>query len=327
MLKQLKWGLIGCGDISRKRVAPALRDLANCDFVSVNRAQYDQAESFAREFDARKWFRTWEKLLQDSEIEAVYVATPVNLHCEQTVAAAEAGKHVLCEKPMGMNTAECDTMIEACRSNNVKLGVAYYRHHYPVIARIKEVISSGEIGGIVFAQINAFEYFNPQPGVDRYWFMKKDLAGGGPMFDFGCHRIEVLLNIFGSIAVTEGFVGNLVFEREVDDTATAFFHFDSGPNAVLNVTHAVYESQDTLDIFGTKGSIHVARLNAGNMTVKTPDGERTEDHPPHANIHQPLVDDFTQAVLGDSEPSVGGDIGREVNRVEEEIYRRGSIIG
>jgi len=325
-MKTLKWGLIGCGDISGKRVAPALRDLPNCDFTAVNRAQFDLAESFAREFGARKCFRTWEELLRDDEIEAVYVATPVYLHCEQTVAAAEAGKHVLCEKPMGMNTAECDTMISACRSNNVQLGIAYYRHHYPVIARIKEIINSGEIGQAVFAQINAFEYFNPQPGDSRYWFMEKDRAGGGPMFDFGCHRIEVLLNIFGQVSLTKGFIGRLVFEREVDDTATAFFHFDFGPNAVLNVTHAVYESQDTLDIFCTKGSIHVSRLNTGCMTVKTHGEERTEDHPPHANIHQPLIDNFTQAVLDDREPPVGGDTGREVNRIEEEIYSGGKSI-
>jgi len=320
-MKQLKWGLIGCGDISKKRVAPALRDLGNCDFVAVNRARYELAKPFAEQFGARKWYRTWEELLHDDDIEAVYVATPVYLHCEQTIAAAGAGKHVLCEKPMGMTTAECDRMIDACRNAGVRLGIAYYRHFYPVICRIKELLASGVIGQPVFAQINAFEFFNPGPDHSRYWFMKKELAGGGPMFDFGCHRIEVLLNIFGAVEVVRGFVSRLVFEREVEDTATAVFHFESGPNTVLNVTHAALESQDTLDIFGTEGSLHIPVLNAGVMTVRTREGERTEKHPPHQNIHQPLIDDFTRAVLDDREPSVVGDIGREVNRIEEEIYR------
>ncbi|MCE5251344.1 Gfo/Idh/MocA family oxidoreductase [bacterium] len=326
-MKQLKWGLIGCGDIARKRVAPALRDLPNCDFTAVSRERFDLAEPFAREYGARRWFRSWKELLGDSEIEAVYIATPVDLHCEQTIVAAGAGKHVLCEKPMGLTPGECDSMISACRSGGVKLGIAYYRHFYPVVARIREIIASGEIGQAVTAQINAFEYYDPQPGGSRYWFMEKARSGGGPMFDFGCHRIEVLLNIFGEVTFARGFISRLAFDREVEDTATAFLHFKNGPNAILNVTHASFEFQDTLDIFGTQGSIHVPVLNAGTVTVKTRNGERTEKHPPHTNFHLPLIDDFTRAVLENRESGVGGDTGREVNRIEEAIYGDWTMIG
>jgi predicted dehydrogenase len=314
------WGLIGCGDIARKRVAPALRDCQDGTLSAVTRARADLAASFAAEFGATKWYGTWNELLGDSEIDAVYIATPVNLHCEQTLAAAQSGKHVLCEKPMGMNTDECDRMMAACRTAGVKLGIAYYRHFYPVVGRIKEILASGEIGGVIIAQINAFELFNPSPGEDRYWFMKKDQAGGGPMFDFGCHRIEVLQNILGPIAFTRGFTDNVRFEREVEDTATAFFRFESGANAVLNVTHAALEPQDTLDIFCEDGSIHVPVLNEGIMTIVTKDGSRIEQLPPHQNFNQPLIDDFTRAVLTDSTPAVGGSIGREVNLIEEMIY-------
>src|SRR5437868_14600124 len=145
-MKKLAWGLIGCGDIARKRVAPALRDSADCDFVAVSRERVELAESFAREFGARKWYTAWQKLLLDQEIDAVYIATPVNLHAAQTIAAAEAGKHVLCEKPMAMSTLECDPMIAACEANHVKLGVAYYRHHYPAIDRIKVILRTNEVG-------------------------------------------------------------------------------------------------------------------------------------------------------------------------------------
>lgn len=117
-------------------------------------------------------------------------ATPVHLHAEQTIAAAEAGKHVLCEKPMAMNTAECDRMIAVCRASGVTLGVAYYRHFYPVIARIKQILASEEIGRPVLAQIDLFERFNPAPDDPRAWFVRAAEAGGGPMFDFGCHRLQ-----------------------------------------------------------------------------------------------------------------------------------------
>ncbi len=320
MMKILRWGLIGCGDISRKRVAPALRDLAECELVAVNRARAELARQFAEEFGAKRWYSDWRELIADDEIDAVYIATPVYLHAEQTVAAAEAGKHVLCEKPMAMNTSECDRMIAACEANGVKLCIAYYRHFYPVIHRAKEIIASGEIGQPVIAQINAFERFNPQPGEDRHWFVTREQSGGGPMMDFGCHRIEVLMNIFGPIRSTTSVVGSVLFDREVEDTAIATFAFEVGLRATLTVTHAAFESQDTLDIFGSEGSIHIPALNRGQMRIRTAEGEREETHPPHANIHQPLIEDFTRAVLDDREPKVGGVIGREVARIEEEIY-------
>src|SRR5438477_808412 len=155
MLK-VKWGLIGCGDIARRRVAPALRDLPNCELVAVSRANFELTESFAREFGAQHWYRNWHELIADEEVEAVYIATPVYLHAEQAIAAAHAGKHVLCEKPMAMNVRECERMIAACAANNVRLGISYYRHFYPVVNRIKSVLSSGEAGAAIVAQMNAF---------------------------------------------------------------------------------------------------------------------------------------------------------------------------
>lgn len=317
----LKWGLIGCGDISRKRVAPALRDLPNCDFVAVSRAHFELAESFAKEFGAHKSYQHWQDLIADQEIDAVYLATPVHLHAEQTIAAAAAGKHVLCEKPMALNVAECDRMIAACRDNKVKLGIAYYRHFYPAVTRIKEIIAAGEIGQPVIAQINVFEWFDPEPTNPRRWLIDKAQSGGGPMLDFGCHRIEVLLNIFGPITRTTAILNTVILDRQVEDAGVAVFQFERGPCGTLTVAHAAKEAQDTLDIFGSQGSIHVASLNEGNVRVKASDGERVEALPPAPNFHQPLIDDFATAVLNQAEPRVSGDLGREVNRIEAEIYR------
>jgi predicted dehydrogenase len=319
-MKRLGWGLIGCGDISRKRVAPAVRDIPECDLIAISRARRELAEEFAGEFGARRWYDDWRELIADEDVDAVYIATPVNLHAEQTIAAAAAGKHVLCEKPMAMDVAQCDRMIAACREHGVKLCIAYYRHFYPVIGRIREIIESGEIGAPVVVQINAFEMFNPQPGQPRYWFVKKEQAGGGPMMDFGCHRIEVMINIFGRIKSTKGVVDSILFEREVEDTAVACFEFENKTRGILTVTHAAFESQDTLAIFGSRGSIHVPVLNHGQLRIVSSSGERTELHPPHANIHQPLIEDFIHAVLEDREPKVDGEMGREVARIEEEIY-------
>ncbi len=318
----VRWGLIGCGDISRKRVAPALRELADCELVAVSRGRASLAEDFAREFGARRWYADWTELLGDPEIDAVYIATPVDLHAEQAIAAAEAGKHVLCEKPMAMTASECDRMIAVCEERGVRLGIAYYRHFYPIIERMKALIESGEIGIPILAQVEAFEMFDRGPGEDRYWLLEKARSGGGPMMDFGCHRIEALINLLGPIRETQATEAQVRFAREVEDTAAATFRFASGALATLVVTHAAWESRDTLRIFGSEGSLHVPSLNGGELMVRRRDGDRTEYHPPHANIHLPSIADFVAAIAEGRAPMVDGHLGREVARIEDAIYGR-----
>jgi predicted dehydrogenase len=317
---RVNWGLIGCGDISEKRVAPALRDLNNCNLIAVNRSRFNLAEPFAKKYGANKCYKSWQELLQDKNIDAVYIATPVYVHSEMAIAAAKASKHVLCEKPMAMNVNECDRMIETCKTNNVKLGIAYYRNFYPVVRRVKEIISSGEIGKVSCAQINIFEYFDRKPGEPRYWLVEKEKSGGGPMYDIGSHRLEVFLNIFGPVADVKGQISNVLFQRNVEDTGSALIMFESNVHGVLSVSHASKEYQDTLDIYGSEGSIHIPVLNKGDMIVKSKNAERNEAHPPHENFHLPLIDDFAKSILEERELVVDANVGREVNRLLSEIF-------
>jgi predicted dehydrogenase len=318
----VRWGLIGCGDIAAKRVAAALRDTSGSSLVTVARAKAELAPEFAQRHGARRWHADWRDVLGDGEVDAVYLATPVRVHAEQAVAAAEAGKHVLCEKPMASSVAECERMIAAARRHGVRLGVAYYRHHYPMVARLRELLASGEIGRPVLAQVQVFEPFDAAPGEARSWLLRKADAGGGPMMDFGCHRIEVLLHLLGPVARVTGFPANVRFhDRDVEDTCVAHMRFASGAEAVLTVTHAAAERRDTFELYGSEGSAHVPVLNDGLLRIVSARGPREERHPPHPNLHQPLVEDFVAAVLARREPAVTGEIGLEVSRVLEAIYR------
>jgi predicted dehydrogenase len=318
----VRWGLIGCGDIAAKRVAEALRRSAGSDLVAVARARKELAAEFAERHGARRWHGDWQQLVSDDEIDAVYVATPVHLHAEQAAAAAAAGKHVLCEKPMALDVAGAERMVAAARARGVRLGVAYYRHHYPVVARLRQLLASGELGQPVLAQAEAFEPFDVPPDHPRAWFLRRSEAGGGPMADFGCHRLEVLLDLLGPVAEAQGFPDNVRFrDRDVEDTFVARLRFRSGAIALLSVTHAVPERRDTLEIFGTRGSAHVGVLNRGDLRVVSAGGVREERHPPHPNLHQPLVEDFVAAVRDGREPAVNGEAGLEVTRVLARLYR------
>lgn len=318
---EVRWGLIGCGDIAAKRVAAALRDTPGSALIAVARARAELAAEFARRHGARRWYADWRELLRDPEIDAVYVATPVRLHPEHAIAAAEAGKHVLCEKPMALDVAGGERMRAAARAEGVRLGVAYYRHHYPTVARLRTLIASGEIGTPVLAQVQAFEHFDPPPDHPRAWLLRRNESGGGPMMDFGCHRIEVLLDLLGPVQDVRGFPTNVLFrDREVEDTCIARLRFRSGAEAVLAVSHAARESRDSVEIFASAGSAHVPVLNQGRLRVVTPSASRDEDHPPPPNLHQPLVADFVQAVRDGGDPTVTGEIGLEVSRVLAAIY-------
>lgn len=320
-MKKLKWGLIGCGDIARKRVAPALRDLENCQLLAVNRADAAKAAAFANEFGAATWYEHWQELVQDPEVEAVYIATPVYLHAEQTIAAARAGKHVLCEKPMALNLDECDRMLQACDEHNVRLSVAYYRHFYPVLRRIKQMLQNGTIGKVALVHINALDTFDRRSGEARHWLLQKELAGGGPMMDVGCHRIEVLLNLLGPVQQVTALTANNVFkDRSVEDTAVAALQFEQGGTGVLSVTHGSLVNRDTLDIYGEKGHLSVANLNEGKLVISVGSHQSFESLPPHSNLHLPHIEDFTRAVLEGREPLFSGKQGREVSRILSLIY-------
>jgi predicted dehydrogenase len=321
--KCVRWGLIGCGDIARKRVAPALSESQHSELVGISRANRDLLDEFADAFRVPNRFADWRELVARDDVDAVYIATPVNLHATQTVAAAESGKHVLCEKPMALNVAECDRMLAAANARGVKLGIAYYRQFYPVVKRMKELIDSGEIGKPIVAQVNAFEWFNPGPSNPRAWLLDPEISGGGPMFDFGCHRIQLLLHLFGSIKAVSAVRSTALFQREVEDTASASFEFTSGAIANVTVSHAVMDPRDSVTIWGSEGSITTEVLNEGRLLVRTRDKERFEIHEPARNIHQPLIHDFVRAVIDERQPLVTGDIGKAVAEVEEEIYRHG----
>jgi predicted dehydrogenase len=318
----IRWGLIGCGDIAHRRVAPALLETQHSELLAVSRANTDLLDEFADRFNVPHRFADWKELVRAKDIDAVYVATPVNLHAEQTITALESGKHVLCEKPMALNVVDCNRMISAAKTHGLKLGVAYYRHFYSVVRRMKEVINSGEIGKPIIARITAFEWFNPAPSNSRAWLLKPEISGGGPMFDFGCHRIQLLLHLFGPTRQVTGVTSTALFNRIVEDTAAATFEFEQGTIATLSVSHAVMEPRDSFTVFGSEGSMNVEVLNEGNLIITTRDSQRTELHAPAPNIHQPLIEDFVQAVIDDRQPQVSGEMGKDVAEVEEKIYTR-----
>ena len=261
----VRWGLIGAGDIVRKRVAAALRDAPGSTLAAVSRARADLAEAFAKTSGA------------DALACAVGRSRPRpgnrrRLRRHAGAPARRAGhRRGRSRQARPLREADGDgrrrVRSHDCRMPRPitsRLGVAYYRHFYPVVARVRAILAAGEIGDPVLAQIDAFERFNPQPHEERHWFVKRCACPAAARCSTSaatgsscCFRCSVRSGRpWGSRPTS-------IFDREVEDTAVAALRFASGPCATVTVTHAAIEPRDTLRIFGTSGSIHIAVLNAG----------------------------------------------------------------
>ena len=320
-MNRINWGLIGCGDIAQRCVAPAFASLSNCELVAVSRRDSSVLQNCVALFRAQKGYQSWQELVADDSIQAVYLASPVNLHCEQAVKAAESGTHVLCEKPMALDSRQAQTMVDAARQHGVLLGVSYYRHFFPVVRRVKEILAAGDIGDVMQVRIDAAETPLFSKDHPRYWIFEKDKAGGGCLMDFGCHRIEVLLHVLGEIDTVKAAVGKVYDRHDVEDVATLLLGFQNGVHGVLSVMRGGTENRDTLTIFGTRGSVRVNTLSQGAVTVATDSGSRTETLPPNENPHLPLIEAFTKSILESTMPAVDGLTGLRVQQIVDEAYR------
>lgn len=278
---------MGIGDITRKRVIPAIQN----EQRSVLRGFVTRDACKAEAYPAtRSWATVEEALREDTKIDAVYVASPVVLHAEQTITALRAGKHVLCEKPVAMNFAEASLMAETARSAGKLFGVAYYRRFYPKLVRAKELIAQGAIGQPVFAEGIYHGWLESEA---RGWLRDPKMAGGGPLYDVASHRIDALNYLFGKPERAVGLRSNALHRLDVEDSATAVIGYQGGVHAVVDARWNSRVSRDEFRVVGTEGELAMTPLNGPKL--KWPGGE--EDLPVAKNVHLPLIENFVGAAL------------------------------
>jgi 1,5-anhydro-D-fructose reductase (1,5-anhydro-D-mannitol-forming) len=217
------------------------------------------------------------------------------LHAPFAVAALRAGKHVLCEKPMAMNYAEAKAMTEAAAESGRLLGVAYYRRLYPKLLRLRELLQDGAIGQPVLAEANCHGSLPPP---ERAWLLDPALAGGGPLYDTACHRIDVFNFLFGAPVKVAALLSNAVHHLPVEDSATVLIDYANGTRGVVDVRWNSRVDRDHFRVTGTEGEIDLSPLNGPQLRMRTAGGERIEELPPHANLHYPIVSNFVCAISG-----------------------------
>lgn len=291
----LKWLVIGVGDITIKRGIPAiLAEKRSALWGIVTRDPKKAAP-----YGVRAFTDLGEALAVGGEgADAVYVASPVFLHAPQTFASLAAKKHVLCEKPMAMNYAEAQSMVEAGRKSGKTFGVAYYRRTYPKVHRAMELLRQGAIGQPLLAFVTCYEWRSVAETA-RSWQFDPALAGGGPLFDIASHRIDVLNFIFGEPQRVAAQLSNALHTTPVEDCATVLIEYRSKVRGIVDVRWNSHVSNDEFRIIGTDGEMDLTPLTGPELVY--PGGR--EDVPPHANLHFPCFENFVAAVL-DGAPSL-----------------------
>lgn len=287
----LNWLVIGIGDITRKRVIPAILSEPRSRLYGLLTRDPAKAKNFP---DARA-FTDLDQALADPELHAVYVATPVALHAPQTIAALRAGKHVLCEKPVALNYTQAQGMASTAALCHRILGVSYYRRLYPKIVRARHLLADGAIGRPTFAFACYHGWLESQ---DRGWLKDPGLAGGGPFYDVGSHRIDVCNLLFGRPEKAVGALSNALHQLAVEDSGTAVIVYPGGVHAVVDVRWNSHITRDEFRVVGEDGELDLTPLNGPALKLTSRSGPALEESlPAHANVHYPLIENFVSAVL------------------------------
>ncbi len=328
-MNSVGWGVIGCSDIVKRRAGAAIVEQENSRLLAFLSRNKERASTFAKEFGAERACVDLQSFLQDDRIDIVYVATEVERHADLAIAAANAGKHVLVEKPMALNTEQCLSMIETAEKNGVKLSVAYYARFFEKAQVMKRVIEEGRLGKVVRANIRVIGYYNPPPSHPHFWRVTAK-AGGNRLADVGSHRLDMLSYFFGRPIKVCGFVDKLSMSYEAADTETALVQFENMAHVTVlanaNVPRA--DNSTSIEIYGTQGTLLTDAWSEEAVKVLGSDMEPIPVSHPH-NAHFPMIDDFARAIAEGHIPRFSGIDGMWATAVIQGAYesaRTGKIV-
>ncbi len=321
--KSIKWGFIGCGSVTEKKSGPAFQKVHNSEVIAVMSRNCDKAKAYAKKNNIKKWYDDAQELVDDPEINAVYIATPPSSHATYAIMAMKAGKAVYIEKPMAVDYEECLRINRISKETGMPVFVAYYRRYLPYFLKVKELINDGAVGNVINVQIHfaqpprELDYNNK----DLPWRVQPDIAGGGYFYDLAPHQIDLLQEMLGFILKASGYKANRGKLYEAEDTLSACFQFDSGLVGSGSWCFVAHESakEDRIEIIGDKGQITFSVFTYDPILLYTENGieEFIITNPEH--VQQPLIQEVVDHLLGESTCNCDGESATTVNWVMDKI--------
>jgi UDP-N-acetyl-2-amino-2-deoxyglucuronate dehydrogenase len=330
------FGIVGCGTIAPWHLR-GIRECPNAEAVAVCSRRADTAKAFAGEHDITRHYTDYREMVKDEDVDAICICTPSGTHADIGIAAAEAGVHVLCEKPIEITLEATDRLIRACRENGVKLGVIFQSRTYDGVREAKDAVAGGLLGPMVFGDVYIKWYRSREYYRSGGWRGTWKLDGGGALMNQGIHGIDILLWIMGGVESVFARADHFVRDIEVEDTAAAVLKYTNGAIGVLQGATSCNPGEPTTHMFhGDRGSITLKEGKLARWAVTDSDDSLAQDRPIEddaegaggtsdpkaisATGHIILVADMVDAVRDDRDPMVTGESARTSVELITAIY-------
>jgi predicted dehydrogenase len=315
IVERVRWGIIGVGNVTEGKSGPAFQQAERSELVAVMRRNGDLAADYARRHHVPRWYDDADELINDPEVDAVYVATPPDSHRDYVVRIAQAGKPVYVEKPMARTALECEAMITACDDAGVGLFVAYYRRAMPRFATVKELLDSGRIG-----QLRSVSIRNERPGhVDEAdhggWRVDPEISGGGHFVDLGSHILDLLDWLLGPVTHAAGIATNRGGRYRAEDLVTGVFSFRSGVEGVGVWNYDSFQHKDQVEIIGTAGALRFSCFADEPLRLLTTRGVEQIKAPYPETVQLPLIQTVVDALTGHGDSPSNGHTAVRTTRV------------
>jgi predicted dehydrogenase len=312
-MSEIKWGIIGCGDVTEIKSGPAFNKVPNSSLIAVMRRDAAKAEDYARRHGVPKWYDDAQQLIDDPEVNAIYIATPPLQHEEYTIKALAAGKPVYVEKPMSLNAAAAERMKAASEKYGVKLSVAHYRRAQPMFLKIRQLLSERAIGEVRFAQLQMLQAPNPAliAASETNWRVDPAISGGGLFHDLAPHQLDLMVYFFGepaalpnfnNVRTGQGIALNQSKASAADDLVTGQILFKNGVvfNGMWCFSVSEQDKADLCEIVGSRGKIQFSVFGSKVTVIKNGIAEELIFDPiPH--VEQPMIEQVTAYFLNKSE--------------------------
>lgn len=328
-LSEVRWGIIGAGDVCEVKSGPSLQITENSKLVAIMRRNPEKAKDFAKRHGVPKWYDNADNLINDTEVNAIYIATPPSSHKYYTMKAAASGKPVYVEKPMARNYSECEEMVNICNNLKVPLFVAYYRRALPNILKVKEIIDSGRLGEIRIISIRMQKTMHPDilgaVNDPENWRVDPEVSGGGFFYDLASHQLDSMDFIFGPIEEASGFSLNQAGKYPADDSTVGVFKFKNGVlgHGVWAFNTSSISDEEVTVIEGSKGRVSFPFFGDNSVTLEL-DGKTKEvfHFEISKHIQQHLIKTIVDELLGIGKCESTGASAARTNWVMEQISGR-----
>ena len=320
-METVRWGIIGCGDVTEKKSGPGFQKAEGSELVAVMRRDRERAADYATRHGVPKWYDDAEELIHDPEVDAVYIATPPASHLAYIKKVAEAGKPIYCEKPMAMSYAEGSEAVAFCAAREVPLFVAYYRRGIEKYRRVAELLNSGRIGTVRSVEVAMFARALSVPASGELpWRVRPEVSGGGLILDVGSHALDLLDYYLGPIAEVYGIASNQAGLYPAEDTVSGAWLFESGLHGSGVWCFDADRNEDGIRFVGTAGRISLSVLDvAAPVVIEDEAGEERLSFDAPEHVQQPLIQLVTDELRGRGPSPSTGESALRTDRVLEQL--------